>query len=577
MSYKDIPIGIDLGTTNSVIGAFRNGVVEILPNQINRRTTPSIVSFCGNKISIGEQTQNKLFNDPEKVIYSIKRIIGKKFSDKNFNLLIKDLAYKNKISKSESNRPLINVDFNGKNEYYYPEEISAMILKRLKENAEDYLGQKIKKAVITIPAYFTEAQRYSTKLAGEAAGLEIIKIINEPTAAALAFGIGEKKDIERADDDDDNEFFLLDENKSYIQNENKHKKNILVFDLGGGTLDVTCLKITKDEYGTDFSVLGHSGNTVIGGDDFDNHLLDYCIQKFQKDNKNSIFINTTSKEALKARKRLKIQCEQAKKNLSYQRETTIRIDSLFNGIDFEIKITRDEFEVLCKDLFEKLINPIKKALNVAKLNKSDIDEILFVGGSTRIPKIEEKIKEFFGKNKKVEKKYNPDELVAYGATLQAAISMNKTAVDDVIINDICSHSLGIMVKGEIFKDEFSQIIKNGQNIPFDAEKQFTTAHDYQESALIQIFEGENILCRNNRLLGSFSIENITRAKKGIPQIKVKIEIDQDGIINVAAKEEASGVNGALTIKGDKGVMNEEEKKRMKDRLNRKEDFEKSIK
>ena len=578
MNFIDIPIGIDLGTTNSCIGAFRNGVVEIIPNQINGRTTPSIVSFDDKQISIGDQTQNKLLYDPEKVIYSIKRLMGKKSNEDNFNKLIKDLAYKNKITINENNRPLISINFNGKEEKYFPEEISAMILQRLKENAEKYLKQKIKKAVITIPAYFTEAQREATKMAGEAAGFEILKIINEPTAAALAFGLGEKKDLERVDDLDKSFFYVSKKKKQFHDKfcdglDVNEVKKILVFDLGGGTLDVTCFKITKDEFCHDLTILGHSGNIIIGGDDFDNILINHCINEFNKSN--NIFINKSSKEGIKAIKRLKIQCERAKRILSYEYETTITINSLYNDIDFEALIKRSTFENICKDLFDKIIEPIQKVLRLSKMERYEIDQILLVGGSTRMPKIEEKIRDFFGEFIKIEKRYNPDELVAYGATLQAAKCMKLTALDDVLINDICSHSYGIQIKGEAYRDEFSRIIENGENIPFSSEQDYTTVNDYQKSVLIQIFEGENILCRNNKFLGSFKIDNITLAKKGVPKIKVKIELNQDGIIIVSAKEKISGSYNSLEIKGDKGIMNDEDKERMKRRLSAKEYFEKS--
>ena len=333
------------------------------------------------------------------------------------------------------------------------------------------------------------------------------------------------------------------------------------------------MKIIKDEFGIiDFDVLGHSGNINIGGDDFDYELINHCVQKFNTEHK--IFISTSSKEGRLAIKYLKIHCEKAKRILSNEYKTSFAIKSLYNGKDFCITIKRAEFEDICKNLFDKIIEPIQKALKVSKLNKYDIDEVLLVGGSTRMPKIEEKLKDFFGNKILIEKSYNPDELVAYGATLQAAKCMNCTAIDDVMLNDICSHSVGIEIKGEVFNDEFSLIIKNGENIPFSSERDYTTTHDYQRSALIQVFEGENSLCRNNRLLGSFYINNITPAKKGIPKIKVKIEIDQDGILKAFAKDTTSGANNSLIIKADKGIMSEVEKERMKQRLSIKEYFEK---
>lgn len=565
MNFKDIPIGIDLGTTNSCIGAFRNGIVEIIPNQISERTTPSIVSFCGEKISIGEQTKNKIFNEAEKIIYSVKRIIGKKYDDPHFNKLIYNLAYKNIIKPDETNRPIINVDFKGQS--YYPEEISAMVLKRLKENAESYLNQKIKKVVITIPAYFTETQREATKIAGEGAGLEVIKIINEPTAAALAYALGEKKDILRSDDDDN--FFLL--NANIPSEDNFEEKIILVFDLGGGTLDVTCLKIIKDDEFPQIEIQGHSGNTLLGGDDFDDILVNHCIHLFKKEFK--IDINNRNPEDLKARKRLKIACERAKKILSFQPETRIIIESLYNNHDLSCNITRVKFESLCNEKFKEMIKPVEDALKFSGLKKDDINEIVLVGGSTRIPKIEEKLKEFFGEKVKFCKSINPDEVVAYGATLQAAISMNAESLTDILVNDVCSHSLGLAIKKGNEGDIFDKLIENGTNIPFEATKKYTTVTDNQKTVLIEIFEGENKFCRNNRSLGKFRLTNLTEAKKGVPQINVKFEIDEDSIVHVTAKETISGVTNSIVIKYDKGIMKKDQINNMIEKLKNKKDFE----
>ena len=569
MNFKDLPIGIDLGTTNSCIGVFRNGNVEILANQSSGRTTPSVVSFCGKEISVGDQTLNYAFKDPEKVIYSVKRIIGKKFTEPGFNNLINNLAYKNKIKRSSNDRPVISVDFNGENREYLPEEISSMVLKRLKDNAENALQKTIKKVVITIPAYFTEAQREATKIAAEGAGLEVIKIINEPTAAAIAYGLKDSNDLLYSEEDN---FFTF---KKEQHKENDFKeKTLLVFDLGGGTFDVTCLTITIEDGEPQFEILGHSGNVLLGGDDIDNILVDYCIKEFKKEY--GIDINTRNTKDIKARKRLKNICEKAKKILSYETQTYINIDSLYDDKDFQKEITRALFEELCKKKFKELIPPIEQALNVSKIEKKDIEEVLFVGGSSRIPKMEEIVREFFGKDIKICKSINPDEIVAYGATLQAAIVLRAEKVNDVLINDICSHSIGIKVFRPNDTDpDFSELIENGTNIPFEVEKEYTTAYDNQEDVLIQIFEGEEELCIKNRLLGKFTLSGISKARKGVPTIKVKIEIDGDSIIHVTAKEEESGKSNSLDIKYDKGVMNNEEIQKMKDRLAKQSDFEKS--
>lgn len=570
MNYKDLPIGIDLGTTNSCIGVYRNGSVEILANQISGRTTPSVVSFCGNEISIGEQTQNQIFKEPEKVIYSVKRILGKKFTDPGFNKLIYNLAYKNKIKNSgKEDRPIINVEFKGENRQYFPEEISAMVLKRLKENAENSLGHEIKKAVITIPAYFTESQREATKIAAEGAGIEVIKIINEPTAAALAYGLKDKNDLMYAEEDS-----IINFEKNTKKEEEFDEKTILVFDLGGGTFDVTCLKIKMEDDEPQFDILGHSGNVLIGGDDFDNLLVEHCIQIFRNEYK--IDINTRNENDIKARKRLKIACERAKKILSYETQANINIESLYDDKDFQYTITRARFENLCKKKFNELIQPIEKALEVSELEKNDIEEVVFVGGSSRIPKVEEIVRNYFGNKIKICKSINPDEIVAYGATLQAAICLRVDKVSNVLINDICSHSLGIMVdRGEGHHDDFFEMIKNGTNIPYEVEKEFTTVHDEQKEVCFQIFEGENEFCRNNRLLGKFILSGISIAKKGVPKLKAKIEIDGDCIIHVNAKEELTGANNSLDIKYDKGIMSKEEITKLKEKIEKAQEYEKS--
>ena len=583
MDFEDLPIGIDLGTTNSCIGVFRNGSVEIIPNQNQGKLIPSVVSFCGEKIAIGEQTLDQVYNDPEKVIYSIKRIIGRNSAEKEYNELIENLTYKNKITTDDKGRPFINVDFNGKNRKYTPQEISAMILRKLKENAKIYLGKEIKKVVITIPAYFTDAQREATKEAGILAGLEVIKIINEPTAAVLAYGLKDKNDLLNSDDDNNFCLFSHKEKQNKESNE-KNEKTILVFDLGGGTFDVTCLKLINDDEAPEFEIKGHSGYTLLGGDDFDNILVDYCIQKFEKEynktkgKKKHIEINKESKEGLYAIKRLKIYCEKIKRRLSEHDKATICINKLYEGKNFKLEIKREEFHNLCKRKFEEIMPPINDALKTAKIKKEDIDEILLVGGSTRIPKIKEilKSKSYFGKKIIINDTINPDEVVAYGATLQAAISMKKPAMEDILINEICPHSIGIEVVDKKYKENICDIlIEKGTNIPFEKEHQYTTIKDYQKCVSINIYEGEHLFCKDNRLLGQFKLNNISIAKKGIPQIMEKIKIDEDSIIHVTAYEKLSGAYNSLDIKYDKRTLSKNEINAMKNRLQKDEEFEKT--
>ena len=572
MNFKDLPIGIDLGTTNSCIGVFRNGSVEIIPNEMSGRTMPSVVSFYDKFISIGDQTKNKINNDPSKFIYSIKRIIGKKFNEENLKDLINNLTYKDKIIPDEENRIFLKIKRNNKVNNYSPQEISSLILKRLKENAMNYLDleeHEIKKAVITIPAYFNETQREATKAAAEAAGFEVLKIINEPTAAALAYGLKEKNDLLKSEEDPD--FFLP--NKNEDEKEKVEKKNILVFDLGGGTLDVTCLKYFNDEDGPEFRLKGHSGNTLLGGDDFDNKLIEHCINKFEKEN--NIKINRDSKDGKEALKRLKIVCEETKKILSTEKNHRIIIQSLYKNDDLNLKIDRVTFNHLCREYFEKIKEPIYEALKSSGFKKEDINEILLVGGSTRIPKIKEIISDYFGEKIKINDSINPDEVVAYGATLQAAICMKEKSLKEVIIYEVLSHSIGTdIIENDVNEEPIVDIlIKKGNVIPFKKGKVYSTVSDYQTSVSIQVYEGENKFCKDNTCLGGFYLNNIHKDKKGDTKIRMTIEIDQNSIIHVSAEEEVSGEKNSIDIKYKKGILRKEELKEVEKRLKNKDDYE----
>ena len=448
-----------------------------------------------------------------------------------------------------------------------------MILKRLKVNAESYLHRKIKKVVITTPAYFTEAQKEATKIAGKLADLEVIAMINEPTAAALAYGLKDRGDLILEDDEE--ELFLF---KDKDQDKIKEERNILVFDLGGGTFDVTCLSIINDSDTPQFDIRGHNGNTLLGGDDFDNILISHCRDIFKRNNK--LEIDTETIEGAKALKRLKIECEKAKKQLSINNVAIIKIDSLYKSKDLSVHIKREDLNSLCYEKFQEIIPPIELALKNSNLKKEKIDEVLLVGGSTRIPKIKEIIENYFkdgcSKNKiQIKNSINPDEAVAYGATLKAAMIFKKTAMKDVLINEICSHSLGIKANEGEKKGLFIKMIENGSNIPVDYVHEFTTSSDYQECVEVELYEGENEYCKDNKLLGKFLLENISKSKKGVPKIIVKIEIDENSIVHLNARESKTNAYKTLTITYDKGIMKADEIAKTKIRMN-KDSFEKSI-
>ena len=437
--YEDFPIGIDLGTTYSCIGVYRNAAVEIIPNEKGDRTTPSIVSFLDDDIYVGEQTEYKRLKDPKNKIYAVKRIIGRDFDHKEVQEDINNFSYK---VINNNGRPQIEVNSNGIKRYS-PEEISAKVLAKLKKSAEAFLQREIKKVVITVPAYFTERQKQATKNAGEIAGLDVIKIINEPTAAALAYGFGKCQNNNGGNllgkkitlDDIGRSTFR----SNFTDNiQKKEIQNILVFDLGGGTLDVTLLELEEG----DITVKAHSGKMHLGGEDFDNILVKYCIEQFKI--KTSIDLN--DENFLKQKLRLKEHCERAKRELSYRNDILIEIESLIKGKDLNLKLTRAKFEDLCKEKFDLCKEPILEVLEKSGDQSYEIDEIVLVGGSTRIPKIQSMLKDFF-KGKELNKKLNPDEAVAYGATIEAALQMGKYA-EDVVLLDVCPFSLGVAVHNE---------------------------------------------------------------------------------------------------------------------------------
>ena len=550
--FEDLPIGIDLGTTNSCIGVYRNGAVEIIPNEIGDRTTPSVVLFSNDEMYVGEETQYILLPDPKNKVYAIKRIIGRKFKDKEVQEDISHFSFK--VQQNEKGAPQIVIKSNRTTELYSPEEISSKVLLKLKQSAENFLQKTIKKVVITVPAYFTENQKRATRNAGKIAGLEVIKIINEPTAAALAYGFGK---CHNNNNIENNYKFLFNDNKK-IDEEEKIKK-ILVFDLGGGTLDVTLLELEKDN----IRVKEHDGIMHLGGEDFDNILLDYCIKEFKKMNT----IDLNNEKHIKQKFRLKKHCEKAKIELTYINETEIEVENLVNGKDLFIKINRAIFENLCKEIFSKCLDPIKRILKKTKEDKKNIDEIVLVGGSTKIPKIQDILKEFFN-GKDLNCKLNPDEAVAYGATIEAAMEMGKYS-EDITLSDVCPFSLGVAITEEEYLNEFGlkmeKIINKGSFLPFESWKLYTPVVDYQKSVLIQVYEGENEFVKDNHFLGKFSLEKIPYKKKDDIHIDISFDLDENSLLTVKATIKENNVSKSIKIKNEKGELSEDEIKNAKNR------------
>mmetsp|Transcript_49743 Transcript_49743/g.118594 ORF Transcript_49743/g.118594 Transcript_49743/m.118594 type:complete len:665 (+) Transcript_49743:141-2135(+) len=521
---KVYSIGIDLGTTYSCVGIYKDGEVQIIANDQGNRTTPSYVAWTEEERLIGDAAKNQVSSNPTNTVFDAKRLIGRKFKDPIVQADIKLWPFAVVSDGSADDKPIIEVWYQNVKKRFHPEEISSMVLTKMKQTAEAYLGQRVRDAVVTVPAYFNDSQRQATKDAGDIAGLNVLRIVNEPTAAAIAYGLDQKTD-------------------------KAAETNILIFDMGGGTFDVSILSIQDGV----FEVKATAGDPHLGGEDFDNRLLSHCISDFRRKFQSDPTRNQ------KAIRRLRTQCERAKRQLSTATSATIEIDALHEGNDFSIRISRAKFEELCADYFKAAMDPVALCLQDSSLPKSKIKEVVMVGGSTRIPKVQQLISEYFN-GKELCKAINPDEAVAYGAAVQAAIvsGTGDADVSNMLLLDVAPLSLGIETAGGMMQ----KLIERNSTIPTNKSQDFTTTEDYQQHVDIKVYEGERAMVKDNNYLGKFTLVGLPKTLRGVPKIKVTFNIDSNGILEVTAEDQKSQTKSKIQIENEKGRLSQAEIEKM---------------